>query len=144
MFSAARSPLVSPSFKQGFAHAKSLPFGPGPYSPSPHCTPTPRTPKPVPLHSPLLRGSGFDLLPTLPLRVPHISLMIPSQSAYQTARQQYSYFTPKAAGVEKQTELVVSAKPQHLNPIDAISFCSFRAVSSLQILTRRVSWTLRE
>ena len=61
-------------------------------------------------------------LPTPPLRVPHISLMMPSQS------------TTKAAGVEKQTEPA----------IDGISFCSFRAVSSLQIPTRRVSWTLRE
>jgi hypothetical protein len=103
MYSAARSPIVSPSFKQAFTHAKTLPFGPEPYSLSPHCTPTPKTPKPAPLYPPLLCDSGFDLLPTPPLQVPYNSLMIPSQSAYKTARQP-SYFHGKAAAVEKRTK----------------------------------------
>jgi hypothetical protein len=66
--------------------------------------------------------------------------MIPSQSAYQMAKRQYS---SKAAGVEKQTEPVASA-----NLGIKISLMTSLLVASelfqVQILTRRVSWALRE
>jgi hypothetical protein len=63
--------------------------------------------------------------------------MIPSQSAYQMAKRQYS---SKAAGVEKP---VASA-----NLGIKISLMTSLLVASelfqVQILTRRVSWALRE
>jgi hypothetical protein len=69
--------------------------------------------------------------------------MMPSQSAYQMAKRQYSYIPPKAAGVEKQTEPVASA-----NLGIKISLMTSLLVASelfqVQILTRRVSWALRE
>lgn len=143
----ARSPraLASPTFKDSqevLGHARSLPFE----SSSPSRPPSPayfdgRLASSA-IHSPFLCGSGLDILPTPPLQVPAISLLIPPPtSAYIKVKQQY--FPVNATIPEEQTAPLVSVWGYSIRSL-CKHFCSCRAVSSPRIRTLTVSSVLRE
>lgn len=98
--------LASPTFKEAFAHAQTLPFPCGYHTVTPLSLQGGFMPSPM-LTPSALSGTGLDIPPTPPLRVPAISLMIPSTSSCLMTGHQ-SYFPVKLSCENKLAAPLVS------------------------------------